>query len=264
VTIPRSRLLPMDKRVKERRRSVNRERGRRRMSVAVVAACVIVAACLFVWLRSSDVFAVERVTATAVEHVTAAEIAQATQDARGVNLLRLSTGEIERRLMALPYVRSAEVHRIFPDGLLVRLVEYEPAARFRGEAGESWLVSEDGRVLATSSAGGLPLVVVSDGLSLDPGDTLPMPAASALPLALVFKDERVSDTLPPLHHVVVSGVGGLTAVVEGGVELRLGDSTQLEQKLTVCAGIIDQYLRDGRPLAYVDASVPDRVVAGAE
>ena len=60
----------MDEKVRERRRSVSRERGRRRGRTVPAACPVVVAAGAFLWLRSSDVFAVETVTATATEHVT--------------------------------------------------------------------------------------------------------------------------------------------------------------------------------------------------
>jgi len=55
---------------------------------------VVAALAVFMWLRSSDVFAVERVTTTPVEHVTSEQIAAATADVRGASLLALSVGAI--------------------------------------------------------------------------------------------------------------------------------------------------------------------------
>jgi hypothetical protein len=52
--------------------------------------------------------------------------------------------------------------------------------------------------------------------------------------------------------------------LDGGTELRLGTPTDLEQKMTVAADIIQQYLRDGKTLEYVDASAADRVAVKAE
>ena len=48
----------MDRRVRARRRTVGRERGRKRAWVVTVIVVVIACAALFLWLRSSDVFAV--------------------------------------------------------------------------------------------------------------------------------------------------------------------------------------------------------------
>ena len=40
--------------------------------------------------------------------------------------------------------------------------------------------------------------------------------------------------------------------LEGGAELRLGAPADLKQKMTVAADIIQEYLRDGKTLEYVD------------
>ena len=59
----------------------------------VLVACLVIVLALFLWLRSSDVFAVKRITVTALEHVSVEDISQATTGARGVSLLRLDLGE---------------------------------------------------------------------------------------------------------------------------------------------------------------------------
>jgi cell division septal protein FtsQ len=255
----------MDKRVRARRRTVGRQRGRRRAAAALIIVAVIACAALFLWLRASDVFAVKRVTATSTDHVAIEEIYQATVGARGVSLLRFSTAGIKAELSSLPYVRAVEVHRRFPDTLEVELLEYAPAARVRAPSGEVWLVAEDGRVLEKTGAADLPLVVAAGALSFAPGEYVPTVVADALPLArLMVSWGAPPATLPAMDHIAVSTGGELTVVFEGGTELRLGSPQELDQKLTVSESIIEQYLRDGRQLLYVDASVPDRVAVKAE
>jgi cell division protein FtsQ len=254
----------MDKRVRERRRSIHQEHGRRRTTVAAVVVVVLVVVGLFLWMRASDVFAVKRVTTTPLKHVTAEEVYDATVDARGVSLLRLSTRAIAAELSELPYVRSAEVYRRFPDTLDVRLVEYEPVARLQAGNGEVWLVTDDGRALEKTASAALPLVVPGTAVSPVAGEKIPNAIVAGLPVASLVTSESLSETLPTLDHISVSSGGEVTVVLEDGAELRLGVPTQLEQKLTVAAAIVEQYLRDDRPLLYVDASVPDRVAVKAE
>ena len=238
---------------------VTRQRGRRRGTLAFAVVAVLVAAALFMWLRSSDVFAVERITSTAVEHLSDEDISRATVDARGTSLLRLSTKAIEERLAALPYVRSVQVHRRFPDTLEISLVEYEPVARLQGEDGDMWLVASDGRILEKTSAGDLPLLVAAAHMSPTAGHVVPGTIAGALPLAALLLEQDVAASLPALDRIEVSRDGRVVIALDGGGELRLGFPTELKQKLTVAVAIVERCLRDGKQLRYIDASTPDRV-----
>ncbi|OFW61034.1 MAG: hypothetical protein A2133_04505 [Actinobacteria bacterium RBG_16_64_13] len=228
---------------------------------------VIAAVALFLWLRSSDVFAVKRITATATARVSLQEISEATSQALGVSLLRLSTGAIEDALLALPYVRSVEVYRSFPNTLEVTLVEYEPVARLQAGNGDIWLVTADGRALEgaqPSEGAGLPLVIPASPVSLVAGEQVPKLIVDALPVVGLLESEGIVGRLPGVEQIRVSAAGGVVLTLEGGAELRLGDATQLEQKLKVAAGRIESYLRDGKQVEYVDVSVPDHAAVKAK
>jgi cell division septal protein FtsQ len=261
---PRTLPSDMDKKVRERRQSINRERGRRRVAIIVACLAIAVAAGLFLWLRSSDVFAVERVTADAVAHVSQEQIDAATANVQGESLLALSVDPIEEELAALPYVRSARVLRRFPNTLYVRIVEHEPAARVKASDGSVWLVSEDGRVLEKKAGGGLPLFVPASELDLEPGAYLPPMVAAALPIGLLLEETDTAQSLPALHHVSIALTGEVVMHLARGAELRLGEPTELKRKLMVASVMFQQYLRDGKRINYVDASVPDRVAVNAE
>lgn len=234
----------------------------------LIAVLVIAAAVLFLWLRSSDVFAVRRITATAPQSVTQEELSQATLGALGVSLLRLSTDEIEAHLCDLPYVRSAEVHRGFPDTLEVRLSEYEPVARLRSAEGEDvWLVADDGRILEKARAPrgvNLPLIVSTAEIAPELGTRVTGAVVKALLLVYLVGDEESSGNLPPVRQIVVSAAGALALELEGGTEIRVGEPSKLEQKLMVAADIVEQYSRDGVRVEYVDVTSPERAAVKAK
>lgn len=251
----------MDERIRDRRRSVGRQRGRRRAWFVVPLLLLVIAAILFVWLRSSSVFAVRAITATATERVTEEDISAATAPALGVSLLKLSTGPIEKALLALPYVRSAEVYRGFPHTLEVRLVEYQPVARLQTPEGQIWLVSEDGRALEriTPPRGySLPLVVPANPTSPVAGDTVSEAIVAALPVVTLLMSPDAGGDVPDAKQVMVAAAGEVTVVLADGSELRLGRPTELEQKLMVAGDIFQQCLRNNKPVEYVDVSVPSR------
>jgi hypothetical protein len=139
-----------------------------------------------------------------------------------------------------------------------------PVASVRTGSGQIWSVAEDGKVLELANRPNLPLIVAEDEISPVPGDNLPEILTGALSLAELVATEALPETLPALDHIAVSTGGELTIFFKGGTELRLGEAQALEQKLTVAASIIEQYLRDGRQLHYVDARVPERPAVNAE
>ena len=259
----------MDSKVRERRRSVNLQRGRKRGSLILLLVAVFVVLGLFLWLRSSDVFAVRRVLAPTLAHVSSDQVREAASDARGVSLLRVSTRDVEKKLVALPYVRSAKVYRHFPDALEVTIQEYQPVARVQSADGHLWLVADDGKILASgdgsggSGAGDLILIVPATSFTAKVGSRLPELIAGALPIAGLLEQPDFSKTLPAVAKIMVSDDGRTVAILDGGAELRLGDPVELKDKLTVAVQIIEQYLRDGKQLLYADVSVPSRAVAKA-
>ncbi|MCL5736686.1 MAG: FtsQ-type POTRA domain-containing protein [Actinobacteria bacterium] len=254
----------MDNRVRDRRRAVHQEKGRRRAGWVLVGVAVLIALGLFLWLRSSDVFAVKRVTATPLEHMDAQVLAQATASAMGVSLLRVNVKDIQKRLLEIPYVRSAAIHREFPNTLAIVVKEYEPAACVRDPDGKRWLVGDDGRVLEQKNDPSLFLIAPESDLALKPGDKVPSTVAKAVSMSSLLAQEDIADLLPEVLKISVSKDGEITLLLKGSIELRLGDPTELKQKLKVAGTIIQQYLKDGKPLRYVDARVPDRVAVNKE
>ena len=257
----------MDDKIRDRRQAVSRQRGRRRASLVFVLFLLVAAGVLFLWLRSSDVFAVRTVTATATERVAQEDVSRITTEALGSSLLRLSTGDLEEALRALPYVRSAEVYREFPNTLDVRLDEYEPAARMRAGDGAVWLLADNGRALEVvipPRGAGLPLIIPAAAEAPVAGQQVSEAVAEALPLAVILSSAGVDDVLASANEIRVSASGAGTIMLRGGAELRLGDMTRLEEKLKAAAQIIQQCLRDEKQLEYVDVSVPARVAVKAK
>jgi len=257
----------MDEKIRARRRSLNRERGRRRASLVFPLVVLVCAGALFLWLRSSDVFAVRAITVSATERVSEETIAAVTSGVFGQSLLRLSTAEVEKALLELPYVCFAEVHRRFPDTLEINVLEHEPVARVQTEGGGVWLTSDDGRLLEGADASrftDLPLIVPETAFSPVAGEQAPKEIIAALPIAGLLADEGIGGRLPAVDRINVSAVGEVALSIEGGTQLRLGEPARLEQKLMVVVEILEQCMTDGKALEYVDASIPERVAVKAK
>ena len=80
---------------------------------------------------------------------------------RGTPMLYVDVDEARARLEALPWVRSAEVRRVWPDRINVHIIERKPVALWQNE-GSVVLIDADGHAIAgedNSRFASLPLVV---------------------------------------------------------------------------------------------------------
>jgi cell division protein FtsQ len=232
-----------------------------------VAVLLLSAAVAFFWLRSTDIFDVKVIAATGTERITKAQVADITSEIVGESLLSISTEATKEALLALPYVESAEVHRGFPNTLEIEVVECKPVARLQTEEGETWLVSDGGKVLEGADPTGLqelPLLALEGSPSIAPGERLPAVVADVLPLAVAVQADDMRTRLPGLQEIAISAAGYSALVLAEGGEVRLGSADGLVQKLALAVDIVQQCLADGKVIEYIDASVAGRIAVKAK
>jgi cell division protein FtsQ len=247
-----------------RRRALARTRGRRRLTLLVAAAGLAVLAGGYQALRSTSVFAVRSVDVRGGTSELDAQVQSAMQAAvAGRSLLDVDTAPLERRLRAMPYVKSVRVDRAFPNTLAVTVVPERPAVTAR-VGGAMFAVAADGRVLGPADARMRRLPDVT------------LPAGRAMPVGRTTGDADLRRALGLLagtpawfrHRVgrvirVVPQADAAALVMNGGMQVRLGSPEQLGLKLAVAARVL-RYMPSGdrRSLAYVDVSAPGRPALG--
>ena len=208
---------------------------------------------------STSVFAVRSVVVSGADRSLAHDVRASLAGARARSLVGLDVADLERRVEALPTVASAAIDRSFPHELAVTVVPERSAAVLRRGA-DSWLVSVRGRVMGPLGHGArpvLPRIWLGRGARIEPGSMLSGDDAAAVlavaPLAGSGLGLRVASALATHDE--------LTLRLRSGLEVRLGDGTQLPLKLAVTASVVPQ-LDD--TVAYLDVAVPERPVAGAD
>jgi cell division protein FtsQ len=107
-------------------------------------------------------FAVGNVSVVGRDRESRSAILGALGVARGTPILGLDLGLAKTRLEALPWVRVADVERLLPDTILVRLGERRPLA-FWQRHGALALVADDGTVIPTSNLDDFGSLVVLVG-----------------------------------------------------------------------------------------------------
>ena len=148
---------------------------------------------------------------------------------------------------AVPWVRSAVVHRVWPDRLSVRLEEHRPAALWHAEDGNDRLVNPQGEVfeanLGDVEDDGLPTFSGPDGTSAH------MLAMYRRLQPALTKQDMTIDTLS------LSGRGSWRVELDSGAEVELGrgsDDEVLVRTERFVRTLTQVTARYQRPLQYAD------------
>lgn len=247
--------------MRDRRRRVARDEGRRRRSRALWLLGALAVAALAYWVLTGPLLSVSGVSVRGYDRDDRAQLVGALETAakRGT-VMSPAVAEMERAAARNPWVDSISVARKWPRALAVDVVQSRPVAVAYADGTDAVLVSADGRVLdaATSDDTGLGWILLAEAPPA-PGGNLPGASAAGVEFLTHLEPEvsaRVRDLAP--------GEGGvLGARLEGGPELRLGKPERLPAKATALAMVLDALSTEDRAAAtYVDLSVPEHPAVG--
>ncbi len=192
-------------------------------------------------------FAVENVSVVGREREDRQAILAALGVARGAPILGVDLAAAKARLETLPWVRSAEIERLLPDTLFVRLAERHPLALWQRQ-GKLALVADDGTVLAgqTLDAYGSLVVLV--------GDDAPKLGASLL--AMLASEPAL---YPHVAAAVRVGDRRWNLRLDSGIDVALPEVDAAAAWHRLAELDREQSLLERNVLA-VDMRLPDRLV----
>jgi cell division protein FtsQ len=222
--------------------------------LVILAACAVA----YVGARESSVFAVQRIEVSGGSPAIQAEVQRALAPVLGTSLLAIDGASVQRRVDALPAVLATTYDRSFPHTLRVIVVPEKGVAVLR-KGKESWLVSARGRVVASvppRSDPALPRIWVPTATDVASGDFLDSDHGGTAARALAL-----TGRFPARIALASFGHGNLVFRLRSGLELRLGDPTDVRLKLAIARRALHA-LPAGA--TYLDVSVPRRPVAGAD
>lgn len=209
-----------------------------------LAAAVIVA---IVGLNSS-LFEITEIEVSGAEVVSPAAISQLT-GLQGQNIVRADLEAARQPILALPMIRSVELHRNWPNAVKVVIVERRPWGRWRAND-IVWAIDREGVILegVTPPAHG-PIITQTSALPpVRAGqriDTTAVELVAAL-------DERGSPVdIPAVLAYEWSQQLGLTVITEHG-RIVFGDAEGLDYKYDVWTQLELEAIRRGEPLLLAD------------
>ena len=212
---------------------------------------------LYAAARTTSAFAVERIAVEGAPPDVAAEVRKALAPAVGASLLGIDLAELAQRAESVPMVAGASFDRGFPHTLRIAVVPEVPVVVLR-QGASSWLAAEGGRVVAELGKGarpGLPRVWLKRDVEIVLGERVAGLTLQAITAVAPLR----SRPLPVAVGSIVATRDELTLVLRTGLEVRLGDGSDLPVKLEVARHVLPE-LAGSR--GYLDLSVPERPVAG--
>lgn len=242
--------LRMDPRIRERRVAVQRDLGRRRLRLVVVALGGVGAVALAFALTRSPVFDVDEVRVLGAARTTPDEIEEAGGLAGGPQLADVEPSVVAARLARLPWVQEAKVVRHWPGTVEITLLERTPLATVPAASGGWAVVDDTGRVLETTPEPQPGMVQVNAAGAPAPGERVPPTTLGAL---------GVLDALPPS---LIERVNGLTVSVDGTIDvhaqglpiIHFGPPTAVRGKLVALTTLVARTNLKG--VRAIDVRVP--------
>ena len=243
-----------DPRFRQRRIEVARQAGRRRLRVVLGG---IGTAGLLVGVLGalhSPLFSVRHVSVSGAPDIPRAALLAASGLSSHPPLVDVDTAAVERKLLALPMVRTAVVSEHWPSAISIVVTERLPvaAAPIGAAASGPWaLVDGSGHVVALRDAPTSPVPVVL--LPVPPGPPGTTVGRAAMPLLVV------AGALPPSLRPVVTAIafdhgGDVVLELRGEPLAVLGGISDLPQKFVSLATVLADVPTSG--IGTIDLSVP--------
>jgi cell division protein FtsQ len=238
------------------------------LRIGLIAIIALVGLVGYRAAASADFFKVRKVETRGTVRASSDDIKAAVlRDVGETGVWRADLEQISHHLERLPWVRSAIVTRVLPDGIRVRITERQPLAVVRTSGGRFIWVDDDAVYLGEMSPTDQMPAFLLRGWNEDNTPAAQTSNRERVSKFLEFQrawnaqsiSERVSEVnLQDLRDVRVQLAGD-----DAQIEIRLGGQDQaarLEKALTVLDGA--RQTSRGPLLSYIDVSQGKRAVVG--
>lgn len=240
-------------------------------SIIKVVLLIVIGVVIFLGYRaaaSASFFQIRKVETRGIARASAEAIEAAVrQDVKHTGVWRADLTEISTHLEQLPWVRTAVVTRVLPDGIRVRVVEREPRAVVRTSAGRFIWVDEDAVMLEEMKPADPVPAFFLRGWSEEESATARAENRDRVAKLLELQrdwdaqglSERVSEvSLLDLHDVRAQLAGD-----DSQIEIRLGAQDH-GRRLRLALNVLDKQRQTPRGpfISYIDLTQGKRAIVG--
>lgn len=192
----------------------------------------------------------QSVTVSGRQRTLASDLLSVLDVAHGQSLLSIDVPTIKSRVESLAWVRSATVHRYFPDRLHVRLVERTPVALWQDDDAFK-LVDADGHLIDAPLFSSADLFLV-----VGPG----APGAASDLLVTLSTQPRIMKRITAATRVGLRRWDlWLGKIGDEGIRIKLPE-TGMRHALDVLSALDQRYNLLGRPIEIMDMRFSGRLI----
>lgn len=212
------------------------------------------------WLRSDDVLPLRSIAVAGASGDRAKEVVAYAEVTQGEPLLALDLDAVKARVELHPFVKTANVRRVPPDGLEIEVTERRPVALLAAEDGALYLLDDAGAPVKRAHPGdGLDLPVITGVATSAMGDDVPGELDVALRVLAAYA--RAGAPGGSLAEIRMETRDRPVAVLADGTRVVLGEE-ELDDKMARLSRVMTALARQGREASSVrldDNRRPERV-----
>ncbi len=238
-----------------------------RVSIALFSVTLILVGGFFVtqFLMASDLFRVDEVTVRGNQRISAEQVAVLSDIERGVNTFELDLDLIGRKIEENPWIQTAQVQRIFPRKIVIRVTERKPVAIIN--LGYLYYLDKRGEIFKVLDASDSLDYPVVTGFDYEKAQQHDAEYAHDLREIVELLDDirqRPQFDLTQVSEVHRDKSGDLTLfTLRGGVRVKLGQG-EYKKKLDRLEKIYARLKPKLKILDYIDLNVDEKVIVRIE
>jgi cell division protein FtsQ len=236
--------------------------------MGVIAIIVLIAFVGYRAAASTSFFQVRTIETRGVSRASVDEIKNAVRhDVSETGVWRADLPELSKHLERLPWIRTAVVTRVLPDGIRVRITEREPKAVVRNAAGRFIWVDDDAVYLGEMSSTDQMPAFFLRGWNEEDSKTAQTEnrerVRKFLELQRDWSAQGVSERVSEVNLLDLRDVRVQLAGDDSQIEVRLGgqdQNTRLGKALTVLDA--QRQTSRGPLISYIDLTQGKRAIVG--
>ncbi len=193
-------------------------------AVTVFSATLIIS---YSWITQTELFGAEQIEITGINRLSDADILKQANIKFGMNIFEINLPVLRQKLLAHPWINKAELFRIMPNKIQIRVQEHLPVATI--EFNKKYLMNMDGILFMeySDSFNTLPLIsgLLPEDINIFNDIVKPetIQHSSVLEILKIQNETFSKISEKKVHTIKVDHELGLTLLTDGQIkEIKLG------------------------------------------